>query len=368
VIALVITILLAIGLVLMYSISPILSHKLVGSADRNYYFVNQLKYVAVGVVAWIAVTAIPFERWRKLAPWLLGVSIVGLIGLLIPAISQSSHGATRWLDLRIFSVQPAEVLKLALILYLALWFERRGDDIRSFMDGVVPFGIMVLAACFVVVVLQRDMGTMLVIAGAVIGMYVAAGLRWRHFAAVFGVGGVLGWLAVVLFPHRVSRIATFLDPQCDDPAHALNDSMHVCQALLGVGSGGIFGVGLGHSIQVYGYLPEAANDSIFSVIAEEFGLIGSLVIVGLFGILVYRGLMVAKQAPDVFSRLVATGISLWLLLQAARTIGAMLSGTTDRYPVAVYFLWWDEPRDIAGGGWYFVEYFQVHGKGGQLCG
>lgn len=324
-IALAVAILLAIGLVMMYSISPILSHKLVGNADRNYYFINQIKYVVLGVVIWCTATAIPYTIWRKWAPKILMVAIVGLVALLIPGLAHSSHGATRWIQVGPISVQPAEVLKIALILYLAVWFERHQNDIRSFWDGVVPFTIMVGSACFVIVVLQRDMGTMMVLALATMGMFYAAGMKLRHLGAMLSGGLVAGWAAIAFFPHRLSRVATFIDPRCDDPKYALDASRHICQALLGVGSGGVFGLGLGHSIQVYGYLPEAANDSIFSIIAEEFGLIGSLAIIGLFGWLVYRGLQVAKTAPDMFARLVATGISLWFLFQAIINIGAMLS-------------------------------------------
>jgi len=325
VIALLIAILLAVGAVLMYSISPILSHKLVGNADRNYYFLNQIKYIFAGIVVWIAATAVPFTVWRKWAPRILLVAVISLVGLLIPGLSQSSHGATRWIGLGPISFQPAEILKVALILYLAMWMEKRQDELRSFTLGVLPFLIMVGASCFVIVVLQRDMGTMMVLALATLGMFFAAGIRWHHLAGVLAGGGVLGMAAIVAFPHRLSRLTTFLNPRCDDPAFAQNASLHVCQALLGVGSGGLLGLGLGHSIQVYGYLPEAANDSIFSIIAEEFGLLGSLAIVGLFGFLVYRGLNVARGAPDMFSRLVATGISLWFLFQAVINIGAMLS-------------------------------------------
>jgi cell division protein FtsW len=325
VIALAIAILLAVGLVMMYSISPILSHKLVGSADRNYYFLNQIKYVVLGIVVWVVATHIRYDRWRNWATWLMGISVVGLVALLVPALSHSSHGATRWLDLGFTSVQPAEVLKLALVVYLAVWFEKHRDDIGSFMDGVVPFTIMVGVACFVVVTFQRDMGTMMVIALATVGMFFAAGMRWRHFLAFVGAGSLALWAAIALFPHRMERVMTFLNPRCDDPTYALDASRHICQALLGVGTGGLFGVGLGHSIQVYGYLPEAANDSIFSLIAEEFGMVGSLAIIALFGIVAYRGLQVARQAPDMFGRLVATGISLWLLFQAVINIGAMLA-------------------------------------------
>lgn len=321
VIALVITVLLAIGLVMMYSISPILSQKLSGNADRNYYFVNQIKYLVLGVVVWIGATAVPYRLWRRYAPIILGAAIIGLIGLLIPAISHSSNGATRWLDVGPISVQPAEVLKIALILYLAAWFERRSEDLRSLWDGVVPFLIMVGAACFVIVVLQRDMGTMAVLAFATLGMFFVAGLRWTHLALITGIGLVSGWIAIAAFPHRLSRIATFLDPSKD----ATGSGYHITQALIAIGSGGIPGVGLGHSVQVYGYLPEAANDSIFAIMAEEFGFIGSVAIIGLFGLLVYRGLQVARSAPDTFGRLAATGISLWFLFQAVINIGAMLS-------------------------------------------
>ena len=325
VIALVVSVLLAIGLVMMYSISPILSHKLVGSADRNYYFLNQIKYVGLGVVVWVVATAIPYTKWRDWAPKLLVLATIGVAALLVPGLAQSSHGATRWLQLGPISVQPAEVLKIALILYLAVWFERRGNETKTFWDGVVPFSIMVGAACFVIVVLQRDMGTMAVLAFATLGMFYAAGMRLRHLGIVLGAGLVAGWAAIALFPHRVERFATFIDPRCNDATYALDQSLHICQALLGVGSGGIFGLGLGHSIQVCGYLPEAANDSIFSIIAEEFGMIGSFAIIGLFGLLVYRGLQVARSAPDTFGRLAATGISLWMLFQAVINIGAMLA-------------------------------------------
>lgn len=326
VIALLVTVLLAIGLVMMYSISPILSNKLLGHTDNSwFYFLNQLKFVGIGLVVLVIATAVPYTVWRKWAPKILLVAILGVFALLIPGLGASSHGATRWLQLGPISVQPAEILKMALILYLAAWFEKRQDELRSWWDGVIPFIVMAGAACFVIVVFQRDMGTMMVLALATLGMYYAAGMKLKHLGILLAGGAAAGAAAIAMFPHRVERFMTFLNPRCDDPKYALDSSLHICQALLGVGSGGIFGLGLGHSIQVYGYLPEAANDSIFSIIAEEFGMIGSLAIIALFGLLVYRGLKVARSAPDVFSRLVATGISLWLLFQAIINIGAMLS-------------------------------------------
>lgn len=321
VLALSIFALMAVGLVIIYSVSPILSQKLLKDADRNFYFLNQIKYIAIGLIVWIVASNIRFDFWKRFATLFLVVSLLGMLALLIPGISNASHGATRWIDVGPISVQPAEVMKIALILYLATWFEKRKDDITSFMDGVVPFSIMVGAASFIIVVFQRDMGTMLVIAGAAVAMYFTAGIRWTHLALLGSTALAAGLAAIVAFPHRVSRVLTFLNPSRDlDGA-----GYHINQALIAIGSGGIFGVGLGHSIQVYGYLPEAANDSIFAIIAEEFGLIGSLAIVGLFGFVVYRGLKIAQAAPDTYSRLTATGISAWFGLQAAINIGAMLS-------------------------------------------
>jgi cell division protein FtsW len=156
---------------------------------------------------------------------------------------------------------------------------------------------------------------MAVLAAAAIGMYFAAGLYWRHLAILLGSTLALVWAAIVAFPHRMERITAFVSPEqyCGTVAY------HICQALIAIGSGGILGLGLGKSIQVYGYLPEAANDSIFAIIAEEFGLLGAMAVIGLFG------LVVARSAPDKFARLVATGISLWFLFQAFINIGAMLS-------------------------------------------
>lgn len=313
--------LLAIGLIMIYSISPVLSHKLLGGSSRNYYFYGQLINIIVGVIAWVAASSINYQTWKRLAPVLIVVAIVALFGLLIPELSFSKNGATRWLKLGFASFQPAELLKLAYIIYLASWFERRGEELKSFWDGVVPFSIMLFAAGIAVVLFQRDFGTMSVLALAAVGMFYVAGMRLRHLAVLAGAGLTLGWLAIVSFPHRVERLTAFLNPSRD----LTTTGYHINQALIAVGSGGILGVGLGRSVQVYGYLPEAANDSIFAIIAEEFGLIGSLLVIGLFGLLVVRGLKIAKAAPDPFSRLVAAGITLWLGVQAAINMAAMLS-------------------------------------------
>jgi cell division protein FtsW len=321
VVAIIIAVLLAIGLIIMYSVSPILSQNILGNANKNFFFLNQVKYMGVGILFWLIAANVPYTFWRKYATSGLVIAVISLFVLMVPGLSHSSHGATRWIGFGPVSVQPAEILKIAFVIYLAAWFEKHEDEVGSLFDTLIPFSIMLVVASFILVVFQRDMGTMAVLALSSIGMYFAAGLRWRHMAILAAGGTALIWASIIAFPHRISRLVTFLNPSQD----ASGSGYHINQALIAIGSGGILGVGLGKSIQVYGYLPEAANDSIFAIIAEEFGLIGSVAIVGLFGVLAYRGFQIARNAPDTFSRLAATGITLLLLFQSAINIGAMLS-------------------------------------------
>ena len=305
----------------MYSVSPILSYRLLGDADRNFYFYNQLKFVIIGIFAWAVVTNVSYERWRRLAPYLMVVALMSLFALLIPGLRHTQNGATRWLNLGFITFQPAELLKLALVVYLASWLDRRAKEVSSFWDGVVPYTLMIGAVCFVIVVWQRDMGTMMVVALLSLGMYYVAGIRMSHLGMVMGAAAVASWLAILSAPHRLDRLAAFMNPGQD----ATGTGYHISQALIAVGSGGVLGVGLGHSLAVYGYLPEASNDSVFAVIAEEFGYVGSLALIGLFGFVIYRGLKIARTAPDNYSRLVATGITIWLIAQTAINISAMLA-------------------------------------------
>jgi cell division protein FtsW len=321
VLALAVFVLLAFGLIMMYNINPALSQKLLGRVDSGYYFRGQLQNIAIGIVVWVVAAHIYYQRWRQWAVPLLAVAVIAVTLLLIPGLSTEKNGATRWLDLGPLSFQPAELLKIGLIIYLAAWLERRADDLKSFWDGVVPFVVMLGAASLVIVVLQRDMGTMMALALASVGMFYLAGMRLQHLAIVLSGGLVAGWLLIATFPHRMERFLTFLNPaeHCDDRGY------HICQALIGIGSGGLLGLGLGKSIQIHGYLPEAANDSIFAVIGEEFGLIGGILLVGLFGLVIYRGLEITRRAPDTFGMLVAAGITLLIMFQAFINIAAMLS-------------------------------------------
>ncbi|HVE80840.1 MAG TPA: putative lipid II flippase FtsW [Candidatus Dormibacteraeota bacterium] len=321
VLAITIFVLLAFGLIMMYNINPALSQKLLGRVDSGYYFRGQLTNVIIGLAVWLAASSIYYRRWRSWAPTLMVVSIIALLALMVPGLSFERNGATRWLGIGSWSFQPAELFKIALVFYLATWFERRGRELTNFWEGVVPFSLMLVFSGILLVVFQRDMGTMMVVALSAIAMFYVAGIKLRHLLVLAGAGLAAGWLAIVTFPHRMSRVAAFLNPSQNTDA----GGYHINQALIAIGSGGLFGLGLGKSIQIYGYLPEASNDSIFAVIAEEFGFIGAGLIIALFSILIYRGLKIAAAAPDLFGRLVATGITTVFMFQAFINIAAMIA-------------------------------------------
>jgi cell division protein FtsW len=179
------------------------------------------------------------------------LAIISILLLLLPQLSFTKNGATRWLRLGPLSFQPAELLKLATVAYLAMWFERRGEGIRRLHEGLIPFSIMLFAASFVIVVLQRDMGTMMVLALSALGMYFIAGAPLQQLGTLLAVAAGAAWLGIVTFPHRLARLTTFLNPERDPTGQGY----HITQALVAIGTGGLFGVGLGKSIQVYGYLP-----------------------------------------------------------------------------------------------------------------
>ncbi len=321
VLALVIFVLLSFGLVIMYSISPVLSQKLLGSTSRNYYFYGQLINIFVGLVAWVLATRIEYRYWKAWAPFFMIISFVALLGLLVPGLSYTTNGATRWLKLGPASFQPAELLKLSTVLYLAAWFEKRREGVKTVWDGLFPFTIMMAVIGFILVVLQRDMGTAIVLAAASVGMYYVAGARHQHILGLAAVGLGASWLAIVTFPHRLQRLAAFLHPSSDPTGVGY----HISQSLIAIGSGGVVGRGLGKSLQIYGYLPEAANDSIFAVIGEQIGFAGSVAVIILFGVLVYRGFKIARMTTDIFAQLTAVGVILWLGVQAAINIAAMIS-------------------------------------------
>lgn len=314
-------VLLVLGLVIIYSISPVLSHKLLGDVGRNYYLYGQLLHVSVGLGAFLLTSNLHYRRWQRWLPALVVVAGLALLLLMLPGISVSKNGATRWLNLGPLSFQPAELVKLTLVVGLANYFSRLSAiDLRDYRRSLWPMAALLGVLAILIVFLQRDLGTMVVVATIIFGVFFMSGVDIAQLGILLGMGAGVGVLSIALFPHRIARILTFFNPAQD----VSSSGYHLNQALIAVGSGGLLGLGIGKSIQIYGYLPEAANDSIFAIIGETFGLIGAIAVLAVFVVLIYRGLQVARRAPNRFAQLLVVGVVLWVASQAAVNILAMI--------------------------------------------
>ncbi|MEK7158690.1 MAG: putative lipid II flippase FtsW [Patescibacteria group bacterium] len=308
------------GLIALSSASTVAGYE--NFRDSNYYVWHQILYgVLIGSAGFWIASRVDYHRWKQFAVPLILFTILALIAVLIPGIGFEYGGARRWIDFGFFFVQPSEIAKLTFLLYLATWFESRGKQhVSDFYNGLTPF-LILLGIIGFLIMLQPDMGTMSVIAMIALTLYFVAGADLKHFTLIGAAGALLIALLIRLAPYRAARFTVFLNPQFDPQGIGY----HVNQALLAIGSGGIFGLGLGHSRQKYNYLPEVTGDSIFAVIAEEMGFIVAVGVIILFLLLMVRGYRIARQAPDEFGKLLAVGITTWFVFQASVNIGAMVS-------------------------------------------
>ena len=320
-VVMIVGVLLVLGLIVIYAVSPALSYRLLGDYSENYFLYKQLMNIGIGVVAFIIASRIPIHIWKRFLPLMILACIVSLILLFIPGIAVSQNGATRWIDIGILSFQPAELLKLTTLFYLAFFLgEKTENELQNPYHTLMPVGIILTVLGFIVVVLQRDMGTMMTLVAIIVGMFYLSEVSLRQFFVMITALGVGAVASIVLFPHRIERLLTFLNPGTD----VEGTGYHVHQALIAIGSGGFIGLGLGRSVQVYGYLPEAANDSIFAIWAEKFGFIGSLAVLGLFSALLYRLYLVTSQSQNQSTKLVAGGVFLWISSHVVINVGSML--------------------------------------------
>lgn len=306
------------GLLMVLSAGAVQSFRLKGNG--YFYFIQQLESLGLGLVGFYLAQRVDYRWWKKIAGPFMVIAIALLLAVFIPGVGFNYGGATRWINTPGFHIQVAEIAKLALIIYLATWFERKGKHLRDFREGLLPF-VGVLGTLAVLVMLQPDMGTMSVIAMIGIVMYFTAGASLRHIAAAGAAALGAVTILIAAAPYRINRFLTFLDPTKD----TLGTGYHVQQALVAIGSGGLFGLGFNHSLQKYNYLPEPMNDSIFAIIGEELGFLAALAVIAAFGYLAVRGLKIASRAPDTFSRLVVTGVVTWIVWQGMINIAAMLS-------------------------------------------
>ena len=306
----------AIGLIMVFSSSDALGY--VAHSNTTYYFNHQLLWLGVGIVGGLLGLGLDYHRLRTLAPLGGAVTLVLLVLVLVPHLGVVRNGARRWVGVGDFTFQPAEFAKIAAVVYLARWLEKNGDRIRSLREGLVPFLVM-LAALVGLVLMEKDLGTSMVLAIIAISMFVVSGARWIHIGLLALLGGAGMWLMITLEQYRSNRLAIFLNPWSD----SLNTGFQSVQSVIALGSGGVTGVGLGQSIQKYQWLPEAHTDFIFAIIGEELGLIGTLLVLGLFCLFAYRGYRAALRAPDRFGFLLATGITTWLIFQAFVNMAAV---------------------------------------------
>jgi cell division protein FtsW len=316
----VVGLLLIFGLVMISSAGVIYSQTRFG--DEYFFFKRQLFYgVMPGLVALFLASKMDYHVWKKFAVPMFFLAIILLILVFVPEIGSRVYGASRWLKLGPLSFQPSEMAKLSVILYLAAWLESRGTHrIKDFFEGLVPFlGIMGVIAFLIMK--QPDTGTLGVIVIASCAIFFISGAKISHLGAIMGLGLLSLGILIKIEPYRFNRILTFLDPQSEPQGIGYQ----INQALIAVGSGGFFGVGIGKSSQKFNYLPEPVGDSIFAVIGEEVGMIGCVLLVGLFVALAIRGLKIAKNAPDEFGKLVAVGITAWIVAQAFINISANIA-------------------------------------------
>lgn len=312
--------LLILGLVILWSASKLIS--LENQENAYYYILHQLLYGGViGVIVFLVCQKINYKFWRKIALVLFFSSLILLALVFVPGLGYSHAGAQRWLAVGPLSFQPSEFFKLAFVIYLAAFFSkpasRQGGKETRF-NTLIPF-LMIMAVVGGLMALQSDAGTLGLLAVVGFIIYFLSGAKFYQLATV-GLISLGAFFALIkFFPHRMARFITFINPSIDP----LGISYQINQALLAIGSGGLFGVGLGQSQQIYNYLPEPMGDSIFAIAAEEIGFIGGLILIFLFFLLAFKGLKIAKKAPDDFAKLLAIGITCWLVIQAFINITAI---------------------------------------------
>jgi len=311
--------LIAIGLTVVYAISPALAATRGGSG--TYYVSHQVLNIFLAIVAFFVTANIPLRTWERWQKPLLALAVIGtVLALLTPVIPE--YPAHRWIRFGGLSLQSVEPLKFALLIWLASFLAQRArkQELANARLTSRPLVILVVVVGIVVAGVQSDFGSTMVIMAMLAAMAFLVGVPMKRLLLVGGILAIGTVLAISAVPYRRERLLTYLHPA----SNCLNAGYQSCQALIAVGSGGINGLGLGRSVQAYGYLPEAQNDSIFAIYAEKFGFIGVMLLLGLFVALFARLRLIIERAPDVFSRLVVAGILAWLSVQMIINVGAMI--------------------------------------------
>ncbi|HMM20355.1 MAG TPA: stage V sporulation protein E [Selenomonadales bacterium] len=308
--------LLGIGVVMVYSSSAVSAQ--VNFSDSYYFLKRQIIWATLGILAMVLTMNIDYHVWRKLAKPILLATLVLLVLVLVPGLGKVVNGARRWLGFGSLYLQPSEIAKLSMVLFSAESLTRNQERIGSFFKGLVPQLAMLLVV-FGLILKEPDLGTALAISGTVFVLLFTSGAKISHLASL-GAAGVAGVIvAIIMEPYRMRRLLAFSDPWADP----LDTGYHIIQSLYAIGSGGLFGVGLGRSREKFLYLPEPHTDFIFAILGEELGLIGTVTVIALFFLFAWRGLKVAISAPDIFGSILAVGLTSMIIVQALMNIAVV---------------------------------------------
>lgn len=309
--------LLTLGLLMVASASMVISDRRFGYPF--HYFIRQLTYLSLGlIITWIA-TYIPIRVWKKYSGFLFLFSFFLLIAVLVPGIGKVVNGSRRWISFGFISLQVSEAIKSVSILYLASYLQRYQDEVREKLKGFLK-PMLLIAILSSLLLLEPDFGAAVVITMTYVALLFLAGVRLWPFCVFLILVALALALLALLSPYRLQRLTTFLNPW----RNQFGSGYQLTQSLIAFGRGGLFGVGLGNSVQKLFYLPEAHTDFLFAVLAEELGLVGELLLIVLFALLIGRIVIIGRRAENnsyLFSAYVAYGMALWLSLQALINIG-----------------------------------------------
>jgi len=310
--------LIALGVSMVYSASSYYASRKFG--NKEYFLIRQLIWATVGIIAMLVVSRLDYRRIAQFSPILMLASIVLLILVLIPGIGAYVNGARRWFNFGPFSFQPSEMAKLSIILFFSFSLSKKPDILQSFWKGLVPY-LLVIGVVDLLLMRQPHFSATILVTGVAVIILFAAGAKIWHFILLAVPVIPLGIYFVLTEEYRLKRLLAFLDP-FKDPT---DTGYQIINSLYAIGSGGIFGKGIGQSAQKHLYIPEPHTDFIFSVAAEELGFIGSCTILLLFLVLIWRGIRIAMHAPDMLGSLIAVGITSLISLQVIINVAVVTS-------------------------------------------
>jgi cell division protein FtsW len=307
-----------VGLIAVYSSSYALGYAQFG--DPNYFVKRQLVFIALGLVGMFVAMTVNYRILLRLSPLVMLVALVALAAVLVPGVGVEQNGARRWIQpaAALPPLQPSEFAKLAVLVYMAAWLAAKGEVVRDFSLGVMPFvGMVGLVGALIM--LEPDLGTAVMVAAITGALFFVAGARLSHVLALAGAGALAFGLLVLSGGYRTERLLSFAHAE-DDPSGL---GFHTLQLLVAFGSGGLSGLGLGVSRQKFFYIPGSHTDGVLAIVGEELGFIGVVVVLGLFATLLWRGLRIAQRAPDRFGSLLAMGVCAWIAFQLLINAGGV---------------------------------------------